>query len=222
MPDAGCLAGRDGARVYFVAQPELAPPCPGKRYARPDDRAADDSGETWRDVLLAYNQRADNRLNLRRAYELYKPPIYKQLVEKCGADNVFILSAGWGLVRADFFLPAYDITFSSAVKKEHRHKRRKKQDAYRDFAMLPDDCDDDLMFFGGKDYRPLFQRLSRRYRGGRFVYYNSIEKPSLPGCKAIAYKTATRTNWHYKCAESFIAGAIRARIRYHRPHARAL
>jgi len=208
MPAAGCLAGRDDARVYFVAQPELAPPCPGTHYARPDDPA--EGGGTWRDVLLAYNRRADNPRNLRRAHELYRNSIYKRLVEKYGAGNVFILSAGWGLVSANFLLPAYDITFSS-VKKEHRHKHRKKQDAYQDFSMLPDDCGDDLVFIGGKNYQMLFQQLSRHYRGGRFVYYNSAEKPGLPGCKAIRYETTARTNWQYECADALITGTISLR-----------
>ena len=200
---AGFLAGSDGVSVHFVARPELAPFCPDKRHARPDDPAA--NGKTWRDILRAHNLRADKSLNLLRAYQLYQHPIYTKLVEKFGAGNVFILSAGWGLVGANFLLPAYDITFSSAGEK---FSHRKRQDTYDDFSMLPDDCDDDLVFFGGKDYQRHFHRISKNYRGNRFVFYNSAGKPDMPDCRAVKYKTETRTNWHYECAAAFINGAI--------------
>jgi hypothetical protein len=39
-----------------------------------------------------------------------------RLVEKFGIEKVFILSAGWGLIRADFLTPNYDITFSGSAE----------------------------------------------------------------------------------------------------------
>ncbi len=160
---------------------------------------------TWRDLLAEYNATGANPLGLLPAYRLYRHQVYGQLAGRYGVDNVFILSAGWGLIRADFLTPKYDITFSAGADK---YKKRSKRDRYNDFRMLPDDCCDDVVFFGGKDYLPLFCNLTREYRGRRFIYYNSGSPPGLPGCTLIRYQTTTRTNWHYGCARDFMAGRI--------------
>jgi hypothetical protein len=36
-------------------------------------------------------------------------------VDRFGLENVYVLSASWGLIRADFLTPYYDITFSSSA-----------------------------------------------------------------------------------------------------------
>ncbi|HKJ76463.1 MAG TPA: hypothetical protein VKA64_04590, partial [Gammaproteobacteria bacterium] len=101
---AGYLKTRDGQRVLFVAHPEKAPRSGDVGYAKPDDRTED--GRTWRQVLVEYNQSADaNPLGLVPAYRLYEDPRYAQLVTRFGVDNVMILSAGWGLLPADFLTP---------------------------------------------------------------------------------------------------------------------
>ncbi len=75
--------------------------------------------------------------------------VYGRLVVRLGLENVYVLSAGWGLIRADFLTPYYYITFSSRAD---TYKRRRKTDRYDDFRMLPDDAKNDIVFFGGKDY----------------------------------------------------------------------
>ena len=50
---AGYLRTRDGRRVMFVAQPQLAPPSDEFHYARPDDPSGTD--ESWRDVITRYS-----------------------------------------------------------------------------------------------------------------------------------------------------------------------
>ena len=52
-----------------------------------------------------------------------------QLVEIFGIDNVYILSAGWGLIRASFLTPNYDITFSAPAG---AYNLRRKYDQYCD------------------------------------------------------------------------------------------
>jgi hypothetical protein len=84
---------------------------------------------------------------------VYGNKVYERLADHFGGQKVFILSAGWGLIRADFLTPYYDITFSQSAD---AYKRRKKTDRYADFCMPPGDTDDDIFFFGGKDYLPLF------------------------------------------------------------------
>lgn len=202
---------RDEHEIEFVAHPHKAPSEPGRLYAHPDDKVNDnaDDDQSWRQKLCDYNKKyrnkhSDNPLNLNLAYLLYKPKIYKQLVEHYGCDNVFILSAGWGLLNASFLTPHYDITFS---KQAESYKRRALKDKYEDLFCLPP-SDDKVVFFGGKDYLPLFLKLTKNYKA-RCVFYNSADKPCVPqNCTLRRYETRTRTNWHYCAAQDFMAGKI--------------
>ena len=199
--DAGRLVDAE-QEVTFVARPDLAP-ADGCFYKRPDDRAS--SGRSFRNMLEEYNRdrRADNPWGLLPAWELYVPPAYRALREACGADKLFVLSAGWGLVGADYLLPHYDITFSNSAKGRSAYKRREHGDpGYRDFAMLPQDTSERTVFFGGKDYVSLFCRLTEGV-AQRKVFYNSVTPPFAPGCELVRYRTRTRTNWHYECAMAF-------------------
>jgi hypothetical protein len=200
--DAGRLRRADGKPVVFVAQPNLAPPDDGVAYARPDD--VSEGGMSWRESLLNYNAAPhDNSLGLCPAYLLYQNKIYVRLVNRFGPENVYILSAGWGLVRADFLTPYYDITFSPSAE---AYKRRYRADSYSDFRMLPDQMDQEIVFFGGKDYLPLFCSLTTAVRTKRTIFYNSAKTPRVNSCALERFATATRTNWHYECANAFLDG----------------
>ena len=210
VADAGRME-RDEHAVEFVARPHEASSQKDVLYAHPDDRVDDnaDDGQSWRQKLCDYNKkyrnkRSDNPLNLKPAYLLYKPPIYGRLVAHYGCDNVFILSAGWGLLDASFLTPYYDIAFS---KQAERYKRRDPKDTYEDLCFLPP-SDDKVVFFGGKDYLPMFLELTKNYKE-RWVFYNSACKPSVSqNCALRRYETRTRTNWHYCAAQDFMAGKI--------------
>ena len=204
-PAAGYFKTEDGRRIKFVARPDLAPTHEDFLFARPDD-PSHLAAETWRDLVKAYDAEPDaNPLGLVPAYRLYSNPIYGGLVERYGVEKVYILSAGWGLIRAEFLTPQYDITFSASAE---RYKRRGARDRYRDFCQMSPDSGDDIVFFGGKDYLPLFCDLTCSLRSRRTVFYNSKSPPSAPGCRLLRYETTTRTNWHYACASDFIAGRI--------------
>jgi hypothetical protein len=204
--NAGYLTTGGGKPVLFVANPEKAPPSEVYVYARPDDLT--ENKKTWRELLVDYNSRVGNNpLNLSPAYKLYSNMTYELLVNQYGVDNVFILSAGWGLIGAEFLTPKYDITFAQ-TSKDAKYKQRSKRDTFHDLCMLPNDSDDELVFFGGKGYLPLFFELSQNYQGRRFVFYNSNVEPDTPDCTLIRYPTTTRTNWHYSCAKDFMAGKI--------------
>ncbi|MFZ1103025.1 MAG: hypothetical protein WAN86_09340, partial [Hyphomicrobiaceae bacterium] len=182
---------------------DLAPSMDGV-LARPDEPSG--GNNSWREVLAAYNTTGKNPCHLLPAYRLYTNSVYGALVGRFGRDNVFILSAGWGLVSATYLLPDYDITFSQAAEP---HKRRRKIDVFKDWCMLPDDGDDAL-FLGGKDYLPLFQNLTLHHAGTRIVVYNSLTQPELPvGFKAVRYKTTTRTNWHYECVRALLSNEFK-------------
>lgn len=122
-----------------------------------------------------------------------------------GADRLFVLSAGWGLVRSDFLLPDYDITFSGSAEP---YKRRRTTQCFADFNQLLGEAGDDTIFLGGKDYLPLFLQLSAAVPGQRLVFFNSTVPPAAPGCMVQEFRTARRTNWHYSCAEALASGAL--------------
>lgn len=196
----------DNRLIKFVARPELAPHSDTYAYARPDDMS--DGSQTWRKRLLDYNKEAPaNRLHLLPAYQLYAGKAYQGLVQKFGNAQVFILSAGWGLIPADFLTPDYDITFSQA-KNVAAHCRRKKSDNYTDTCLLPDDGDSTI-FLGGQDYLPLFCKLTEKLKGTKKVFFNTKSDLSLgPGFRTERFQTDRRTNWHYDCAQMLIDGQI--------------
>jgi hypothetical protein len=203
QPDAGNLVSKSGKPVVFVARPDLAPADDRHVYCVPDDRS--ESGKPWRQILEEYNAHPEqNPLGLYQAYRLYENNIYRRLVDRFGIQRVYILSAGWGLIRADLLTPYYDITFSLSAEP---YKRRKKTDRYRDFR-LPDGIDEEIVFFGGKDYLPLFICLTSALRKKRTILYNSNYAPQAAGCALRRYITSTRTNWHYNCANDFLNGTI--------------
>ena len=137
-PDAGYLQRRDGRKVLFVADPQNAPVDTPYAYARPDDIA--DTGRSWRDELLRCNDApGNNPLGLLPAWQLYENETYALLAERYGKDRLYILTAGWGLIAADFLTPKYDITFSAQAD---GFKRRSKKDRYNDLCMLPVDTEE--------------------------------------------------------------------------------
>lgn len=195
---------QDGRPVLFVAHPELAPPRANCTYVRPDDES--DAEGTWRDQLLAYNASpGDNPLGLLPAFELYENDIYRALAKQLGVEKTYILSAGWGLIGAAFLTPAYDITFSAQADK---FVRRRKRDTFCDLALLPASTTDQVVFFGSKEYVPLFAALTGGVKGERIVFYNSATAPAAPRCKVVRFETRTRTNWQYECAAAFLRGGL--------------
>lgn len=209
-PHAGYLRTQQGKRVSIVGNPKAVPTNARLQdvlYARPDDHS--DSGGTWRDKICEYNaDPGDNLLGLLPAWRLYKNPAYKRLADNCGTDHLYILSAGWGLVRSDFLLPDYDVTFSTG-KKVRKYQRRVRKQAFVDFRMLCDEISDPIVFFGGKSYVELFCNLTSGVKGSRTVLYNSDSPPSALGCQLQRFHTATRTNWHYEAADAFLNGKLR-------------
>lgn len=199
-PNAGYFQSNDGKPVFFVADPTAAPERPTMVYARPDD--ADSDGISWRQKLVEYNEGPDdNPFGLLPAWKLYANSAYELLHDRFGAKKLFILSAGWGLISADFLTPVYDITFSASAEK---YKRRRKKGRYDDLYMLPKNSTEQMVFLSGKDYVGLFSELTRDHKGERVVFYNSATPPQAEGCTLKRYQTTTRTNWHYEAARALV------------------
>lgn len=209
-PNAKTMKTTAGKLVKFVAQPNEVSDNAECQYARPDDSAG--GGATWRDLLCAYNEKYQqsrhNPFNLLPAFQLYARECYAKLVDKFGIENVYIHSAGWGLIPAGFLTPDYDITFSKRVPKKDAYKIRKKEDYYRDFDAMPVKAGERVFFFGGNDYLKKYCELSKDCAGERVCFYKKKCKPDIEDVTLIKYETTTRTNWHYECANEFIAGKL--------------
>jgi hypothetical protein len=112
-------------------------------------------------------------------------------VKKFGVQSVYILSASWGLIRASFLTPDYDITLSS-VKPKDRNKYRRKSDQCWDFQMLLQDTRGLIGFCGGKDYLPLFSKLPAAIKITRNVLYRSeqVHANAWIRAEAVRHKDA--------------------------------
>lgn len=196
----------DGRPVKFVAHPERHREAGPHVLFRPDDLIPSRS-TTWRDHLIAYNRLAENPDRLLAAAHLYGPPVYRRLLHHVGKEDLFILSAGWGLIRSDFLVPDYDITFAS---QSEPWKRRTSRDRFADFVQLTqaDVVDgESVYFFGGKDYLPLYHYLTHALVARKVIYFASETIRTHEAFEYIPYGSSG-TNWHYRCAVDFIEGRI--------------
>lgn len=203
----GFWLNNEGRRILFVAHPEYARPESDVIFARPDDKA--DPNTSWRELLLSYNRNHyhDNPFGLFQAFALYKNSSYQNLVDKFGFQNVYVLSAGWGLVRSDFLIPTYDITFSGNAKKKFLWRR--KNDYFNDFNMLSPNGTEEVIFLGGKSYLPLFHSLTKNGTYPKTIVYNSKDHPQYYGYLVKSYnRPDLRTNWHYSCANEIASGSF--------------
>jgi hypothetical protein len=202
--NAGRLTTKDGRPVDFVARPQHAPTEKNRVYARPDDIS--DRRMSWREQLWKYNENEKtNPLRLLPAYQLYENKTFGLLVNRFASENVYILSAGWGLIRSDFLVPYYDITFSQSADD---YKRRRKGDHYNDFRMLSAQKAEKIYFCGGKDYLPLFCELTEAVDGQRIAFFNSKNTPPFANIVFKRFHTKAQTNWHYECVKALIDGKI--------------
>lgn len=206
-----CCAGKErrywknhkGKQVVFVAHPCQCGESSEFLYCHPDDTNTD-TGKTWREELEEYNKyyqrTTKNPFGLCKAYELYEPKyhktIYKELYKNFG-ERLFILSAGWGLVGADYLLPHYDITF-----KGNACNRRTKQRKYSDFNHLSSSIqqDDIVLFPGLNDYIDLFNKLTKGLNRKQIKVWGN-KKYGFYGYK-------THTGWQYVWARDLINGVI--------------
>ena len=200
------LRNAAGEEVVFVARPDLCERAGASsiRYCQPGDRVGGGL-KTWREFLVDYNRTGENSYNLRRAADLYRPRIYRKLVDAFGWDNVFILSAGWGLIRSAFLTPDYNITFSSQGPPCTRRTKRLTLplEDLNHLAAAVTSPNEPVHFFGGRDYVPLFHALTQNLAAKVIVHH----KGNAPSCKCFTYEVFScerNQNWHYDAAEAFI------------------
>jgi hypothetical protein len=166
-------------------------------------------GKTWRDYLIA-NQ---NDKSLLPAYRLYTRHIYQDLRNNL-KDSFYILSAGWGLVRSDFKLPNYDITFSANPgDQNYRNKKLNVPPIHNDFQQLELGNMEDIIFIGSPDYLNLFFQLTQHLPNRKIIFYKKANTPivyQIPNNTFVYryYNTNRSTGWYYKLAENICNGII--------------
>ena len=195
----------EGKKVKFVTQPDLAPD-DDFLYALPDD--TDSGGVSWREKLTNYNREfrdsGKNPYGLLPAWKIYQNKIYEDLKNEYGEDRLYILLAGWGIVRADFLIPASEITFTVKLPNNYNLK----DGFYRHYNMLPDDAGDPVVFFGRDECIPLFCDLTGKILGKRYAFYKG-DRPDAPCCELREFRPSdSNPIWYYETARKFIENGM--------------
>lgn len=188
--------------INFVSH--ALPNIENKFFVHPDELIFNEN-ISWRDFI----NKQENRKDLKKAYNLYKNEIYDRLYKRFG-NNLFIFSAGWGIVRAEFKLPNYNITFSRGENIPNHCIRDKKQ-KYKDFNHLNGiEKNEKIIFIGPEDYATSFLKLVSKLPNEIEIFYrdkfldNYNYKNTIKRISFKKYIKGTIRNWYYKCAEELI------------------
>lgn len=177
-------------------------------YFHPDDLIPNEN-ITWRELIAQQEIRDDLPL----AYNLYRPNIYRSLFEQYQND-LFIFSAGWGIIRADFRLPKYNVTFSNS-QNIPIYARRNNDDIFNDFNhLLGTEENERIVLIAGYDYVLPFCQLTENLPNEKIIIYKNQNllnnNPYLNNnnFQFQHYQTNRRTNWHYEFAQRLINNEI--------------
>jgi len=189
--------------INFVAHPQD----PDEHH--PDGTMSSITDVSWRKYIEEYNNGLykEHNQKLCKAGDLYLPKYYKAAINKLGWDRVYILSAGWGLIRSDYFIPSYDITFSSSAP---RKNKRTIKTPFADWNQLKD-CKR-FFFFGGINYLLFLYKLTQNLDCEKIVYYAADKVVNdaiwqFEGYTYVKYKKSF-TNWHYQALSDWLDGTI--------------
>ena len=204
------ICAKKKQKSFFTQYPNVSfASAPIQTRQRFPDAPGPQNNGTWRD-FLNYNQ---NDKNLLCAYQLYTNSIYQSLYNKL-KDSFYILSAGWGLVRSDYKLPNYDITFSTAANPQNQRSNNLiSPPVFNDFKQLNTGKMEDIIFVGTPEYLPLFYKLTSHLPNKKIIYWKKRSVPTLfpaPNNTYVYrfYNTTVKTNWHYKLANDICNGII--------------
>lgn len=197
----------NGEIINFVSHVDQVVPNDGMNF-HPDDLIPNEN-VTWRELV---NQQGLNN-NLQPAYELYRQPIYNSLHQYYG-NELFIFSAGWGIIRADFRLPKYNITFSNN-NNIPLYARRNLGDVFDDFTHLEGiEANERIVLIAGSNYVIPFCQLTENLPNEKIIIYKNQNllnnNPYLNNnnFNFQHYQTNRRTNWHYEFAQRLINNEI--------------
>ena len=197
-----------GKIVNFVAQPQVCQETSCSVYVNPNQIIDQNKNITWFDKLKEYNKEyvetGDNPYNLFKAVELYRNAIFNHIKQRIGSENIYILSAGWGIVKGSYLLPDYNITFSGA------HNNKEWRDInleWQDMNHLDDPPSNinDLHIFCTANYHPLLKRLlGGKIRKDAKITIHTNLYMDVDNYKYEEFFPTGNTNWQYACAKDFI------------------
>jgi hypothetical protein len=203
----GELLVHKGLKINFVSNKDQSV-ANQELHFHPDDIVPNEE-ISWRNLI---NQQKKD-LHLIPAYELYKRPIYSALFKYFGAD-LFVFSAGWGIIKADYKLPKYNVTFSCS-KNIPLHARRNSEDKFNDFNhLLGIEENERIVLIAGLDYVLPFCQLTEQLPNEKIIIFKNkkiiLNNPFWGNKKFnfVYYHTTRRTNWHYEVAERLIKNEI--------------
>jgi hypothetical protein len=176
----------------------------GVIFYKPDDRIPGTT-KTWRDLVLEQNEP-----DLVPAYKLYSHVIYRDLYHVFG-NRFYILSAGWGIIRADFKIPAYDITYSPNAP---NYAIRTDDIGWNDINHLQEDSgkfdsNTEIILFASSYYAPHFCYMAQSIPYNKIVLKYTSNKSEngrvrqVQNCSWTNYYTTQKTNWYYEAAQRF-------------------
>lgn len=212
VPGALTLA-LNGVDRKFVARPELA----GRKGSAPWDEIGA-GNRTFIDFVRDYN-RGDvgyygrvavaNGGSLTAAGSLYRNRIYQELLTACSVENVYILSAGWGLVRANDEIPVYDITFSQNAQEMNRitPDDRAQHGTVRDAV---DGCEE-IHLFLSRSYADYWFLVFPELNGRVILHWRMGQEHPLNNVHVIEHDCGNmRTNWQNTAAGQWLNGFLNA------------
>ena len=195
--------------ITFVAQPN------GVNTFLPDGDIPN-LNMTWRDYVT--NNQNNNVIPF-KSYQLYIHGVYQNLFNFF-RYRLFILSAGWGLVKAEFRLPNYNITFSSSAKPEYKRVFNNLDPSFNDFNDLTynhnvglNSENEDIVFIGGRTYIKQFIARTDGIGKNKIIYHFGNEPlVVLPDNFFYVQYVPNNPNnyrtWHYELAQKYADGEI--------------
>jgi hypothetical protein len=180
---------------------------------RPDDLTYVEE-YTWREYIENNQQ---NGIIPFMAYQLYTKNAYCMLRDAF-EDRFFIQSAGFGIVRSNYRLPKYNITFTVNNEINRRNYFPNGQDGYQDFNHLLelDNNREDIVYVGGKSYVKQFIELTRALPNRKVIFYigSPIHNNYINAGENFIFhqyypeNPNQRTNWQYGLARDLAHGHI--------------
>lgn len=211
--DGAATLCQNGQELRFVARP-----VPGTNQRSPWQRVTGSNGPTWIECLRSFNDAPQRNLpqgvawgrgTPTRAADLYSNPIYQRLACAIGVANVYILSAGWGLVRGTDVIPTYNITFSAGQNVPPHARITPKDRVPLGNLRNGVEGDDQIHLFLTPKYISYWLNAGLIIKPNRLVLHwraGQALPDGLGNVERITFETDARMNWHYGAADEFLDG----------------
>ena len=159
--------------------------------------------DLWENEKTFFKKVEEKQGSLTPAYELYQGGngAYK-IVHENHKTKAYFLSPAWGIVRSDFRLPKYNVSFSNNAKKKYRavirnNGRYENNEWQKGMENAFNHLKEDINKEGNQDI-PIVLLMGNSYvRRFRFLYVFYEMKNPLHVFKHPK-QDLQRTNWYYK------------------------